>query len=33
MVVFKNRLVLGIGGRHIKNDLHPEGLGVKYGLE
>ena len=33
MMVFKNRLVLGIGGRHIIKDLHPVGLGVKYGLE
>jgi len=32
-MVFKIRLVLGLGGRHIKNDLHPVGLGVKYGLE
>ena len=32
-MVFKNRLVLGIGGRQIKKDLQQVGLGVKYGLE
>jgi len=32
-MVFKNRLVLGIGGRHIEKDLQQVGLGVKYGLE
>jgi len=32
-MVFKNKLVLGIGGRHIKKDLQKMGLGVKHGLE
>jgi len=32
-MVFKNRLVLGMGGWHIKKELQQVGLGVKYGLE
>jgi len=33
MMFFKNRLVLCIVGRHIKKDLNPVELGVKYGLK
>ena len=33
MMVFKNRLVLDMGGGDIKKDIHSVGLGVKYGLE
>jgi len=32
-MVFKNRLVLSIGGRQIKYDLQQVGLGLIYGLE
>jgi len=32
-MVFKNRLVLSIGGRHIKYDLQQVGQGLIYGLE
>jgi hypothetical protein len=32
-MVFENRLVLGIGERNIKENLHSMGLGVKNVLE
>jgi hypothetical protein len=33
LTVFENKLLQGIGSRHIKNDIKQMGLNMKHGLE